>query len=127
MPSDFLCPTATMGKGRPASAPPVLVKPFVWPALYRQPPIIVEVKGGEDMNDAQYEAARREIPWQFRPPMRHPLPFIDEVEPMRAHVAAMLESHKRKMEEQAREEAAAAAAKKAAGKKGKGRPQSAKK
>ena len=112
------------GGGRPSSAPPT-VAPFVWPEIYRPHSITIEVTGGESLSDAEYEAKRREIPWQFRPPVRHSLTFREEVEPMRDYVLMMLERVDAKLKQKAAEEAAAKAASKKGGGK-KGRPQSAK-
>ena len=74
------------------------------------------------MSEAEYNQKRAEIPWQFRPPMRHALSFRAETESMRGHVEEMLRQHAARMKRLAEEEAAA----KAASKKGGGRPKSAK-
>lgn len=108
-----------MGKGRPQSAPAVLPPPYVWPSFYTQPPITVEVVGGDDMSASEYQTKRMEIPWQFRPPMRHAQPFREEVDPMREHVENMLKLYKIRMEKEAAEAEAAARAAKAAKKGGK--------
>jgi len=108
------------GKGAGKAKPETKVEPFVWPALYRQKPIVVEPKGAEHMSIDEYNSRRMDIPWPFRPQMKHP-PFLDEVDVMREKVAAALEVYRQRLEEQRLAEEAAKAAAKSRSRPGSGR------
>ena len=92
--------------------------PFYWPDWSTPKVLVSEVPNADSLSKDEYNSARQDVPWQFRPPMRHE-PYREEVDSMRPHVLRLLEQCKAKEQQRRLEEASMRASK--GGKKGRSR------
>ena len=75
------------------------------------------------MSADEFNRKRLDIPWQFRPPLKHDRPYRDDVKDLRPHIMEMVERYQLRMEQQRQEELAAKGASKGKGRRpGSGKP-----